>query len=278
MKTLKARAALLGAACVVFWLSQPSSAYWLLGRQWASGSNILMHLQMGSSGTLLDGRTSWNRVAEDALALWNPSLESVSFTVRRDSTEPIRDNDGVNNVFWDDDVYGDPFGDNTVAVTRSWSRGGIMSSTDVIFNNQKSWNSYRGDRRRNSSGGSLTDLRRVALHEFGHVLGLGHPDEHGQSVSAIMTSRVDDIDRLQTDDKNGAVAIYGSATPSPSPANSAPTVTASCNPCTVTTGQTSNLSATATDPDGDSLTYQWTAPQGTFGNANAANTVWTAPV
>jgi peptidoglycan-associated lipoprotein len=42
-------------------------------------------------------------------------------------------------------------------------------------------------------------------------------------------------------------------------------------------GATSNLTATGTDPDGDPLTYQWTAPQGTFSNANAQNTVWTAP-
>ena len=54
-------------------------------------------------------------------------------------------------------------------------------------------------------------------------------------------------------------------------------MTASCNPCSVEPAATSNLTATGTDPDGDPLTYQWTAPQGTFSNANAPNTVWTAP-
>jgi peptidoglycan-associated lipoprotein len=68
--------------------------------------------------------------------------------------------------------------------------------------------------------------------------------------------------------------------PAPAPApppNRSPSVTASCNPCTMEPGATSNLTATGTDPDGDPLTYQWTAPQGTFSNANAQNTVWTAP-
>ena len=68
--------------------------------------------------------------------------------------------------------------------------------------------------------------------------------------------------------------------PAPAPApppNRSPSVTGSCNPCTVEPGATSNLTATGTDPDGDPLTYQWTAPQGTFSNANAQNTVWTAP-
>ena len=34
---------------------------------------------------------------------------------------------------------------------------------------------------------------------------------------------------------------------------------------------------TATDPDGDPVTYRWTAPAGTFSAPNAPNTTWTAP-
>jgi peptidoglycan-associated lipoprotein len=42
-------------------------------------------------------------------------------------------------------------------------------------------------------------------------------------------------------------------------------------------GQTAKCNAQATDPDGDAVTYQWTAPQGKFQPADAANTTWTAP-
>ena len=42
-------------------------------------------------------------------------------------------------------------------------------------------------------------------------------------------------------------------------------------------GQTSKCNSQATDPDGDAVTYRWTAPQGTFNPADAANTTWTAP-
>jgi len=68
--------------------------------------------------------------------------------------------------------------------------------------------------------------------------------------------------------------------PAPKPApppNRGPTVMVNCNPCTVEPGRTSNLTAAGTDPDGDPLTYQWMAPQGTFNNPTAPNTVWTAP-
>ena len=77
--------------------------------------------------------------------------------------------------------------------------------------------------------------------------------------------------------------VTNTVTPPPPPAAPAPppnrtaTLTLSCNPCSVEPGQTSNLSATGTDPDGDPLTYQWAAPQGTFNNPTAPNTVWTAP-
>jgi hypothetical protein len=55
------------------------------------------------------------------------------------------------------------------------------------------------------------------MHEFGHMLGLDHPDDFGQSVSAIMNRRVSDLDTLQADDIAGVNAIYAATAPPPPP-------------------------------------------------------------
>jgi peptidoglycan-associated lipoprotein len=68
------------------------------------------------------------------------------------------------------------------------------------------------------------------------------------------------------------------APPAPPPPNRNPTISGiQANPPVVEPGQSTNLSATATDPEGDALTYRWTAPSGVFSNPNALSTIWTAP-
>ena len=65
--------------------------------------------------------------------------------------------------------------------------------------------------------------------------------------------------------------------PPPAPANRPPTVRARCEPCTVEVGKSSTVTADAQDPDGDVLTYRWTAPTGTLQQPADRQTLWTAP-
>ncbi len=64
----------------------------------------------------------------------------------------------------------------------------------------------------------------------------------------------------------------------PPPPNRAPTVRASCEPCTVPRGGVVRLRADASDPDGDAIAYEWSAAQGMFAGAtDGPDARWTAP-
>ncbi|MEE2637270.1 MAG: OmpA family protein [Acidobacteriota bacterium] len=75
------------------------------------------------------------------------------------------------------------------------------------------------------------------------------------------------------------VPVYVPPPPAPPapPANRPPTVTAQCDPCEVMQGETSTVTATANDPDGDPLAYRWNAPTGTLDPGDQMVTTWTAP-
>ncbi|MBA2242398.1 MAG: matrixin family metalloprotease, partial [Chthoniobacterales bacterium] len=116
---------------------------------------------------------------------------------------PPGESDADNSVFFSRTVYGDAFGARTLAITLTSSHNSIITETDVIFNSAERWNSYRGPLQ-----GNLRDFHRVALHEFGHVLGLNHPDEREQRVVALMNSTIGDGYSLQQDDIAGARSLY----------------------------------------------------------------------
>lgn len=193
--------ATLGTALTVL----AASGFAFLSSRWPGGA-VDLHLQLGASGQLSDGSRDWGQSAESALAAWNQLMTNVQFRIVRDSTAARGDGNGVNNVFFSHDIYGMAFDESVVAVTTAWSRRSSRTEADVIFNSTRTWDSYDGPLRRN-----VMDFHRVALHEFGHVLGLDHPDEHGQRVSAIMNSHVTSLDRLSSDDIAGVQELYGAA-------------------------------------------------------------------
>ena len=172
-------------------------------------STIAMHLQLGQSGLLINGCPNWGCAFQRAMGEWNFYLNRSALVPVPDSTAPREDGNLINNVFYSSTIFGDRFDSSTLAITLQTFVGTRMVEADMIFNNAFSWNGYDGPLRRTMAGTqTLQDFQRVALHELGHVLGLGHPDERGQSVLAVMNSRISDLDTLQYDDIAGAYDIY----------------------------------------------------------------------
>ncbi len=199
-------------------LAPATHAYVLEGPRWPNNKTITMTLGLGTPNrTLSDGATDWNPIAQEALNIWNGYLGSgVRFAGQAAGTQTGVQSDNVNTVYFAANIYGKAFGGSTLAVTTYFYSGSTISEADVVFNNTKAFDSYRGALRYDSRGVSVPELKRVAVHEFGHALGLDHPDEAGQSVTAIMNARISSLESPQSDDIAGLQAIYGAPTTPPS--------------------------------------------------------------
>jgi len=186
-------------------LTSRSLGYVLEGESWTKNRTVLMHLSLPTGGgPYQDGSKSLSESAEDALNIWNQYLVHMKFAVDRNSILPPKDDDANTSVLISNTIFGKSFGSRVLAVTNIYSRTSTTLETDVVFNSALNFDSYRGPQQ------AAYDFHRIALHEFGHVVGLDHPDQATpkQTVAAIMNSTVSNLDSLQTDDITGAQSIY----------------------------------------------------------------------
>ena len=162
-------------------------------------NSITMYVNMGCPSE----DRCWDKIARSAIAEWN--AVNAPFYIRAvvgaaNIPTACANVDGRNTLQWSaTKCQGEAWGD---AAGYAWSyisrRGDILES-DVRL------------RRTPPPGQTWTAawFRHVVLHELGHVLGLGHPDEHGQEVNSVMNHSGEWTPYLQLDDRNGIRGIYG---------------------------------------------------------------------
>ena len=169
--------------------------------KWPAGT-VAIQIKLGTSS---NGANNYDAAAQAASRDWNAVIGNLQITSTIVAPGPAAQSNGVNEVVFSDRAFNTAFDSQTLAVTTTWSLGNERTQADIVFNTAFSWSVYDGARQ------TPVDLRRVALHELGHLLGLDHPDgaTPPQSVSAVMNSRISSLDRLTTDDINGAQQLYG---------------------------------------------------------------------
>ena len=111
------------------------------------------------------------------------------------------------------------------------------------------------------------------------------PGEAGEDTPIVywtpanVTSNTNvDVSFQANDNRGGATWCSGTVLVSPSgPGNRFPVCSGISGPGTVHIGSVSQYTANASDPDGNSLSYSWNAPSGSFTPNNTRSVNWTAP-
>lgn len=167
-----------------------SLAYVLMGMQWPVGSNVGFYINPNTA-QVTDEASAVNYAAGTWSAI-NPSGLKMTYWGPTNATTYGRD--GSNTICWKNEGVG------FLAVSLTWSYGGTILETDIVFNDFYSW----------STSGADFDIETVALHEFGHWAGLGH------SSSGIMYAYYSGIQwSIDSDARAGFEAMYGSAPAGP---------------------------------------------------------------
>jgi hypothetical protein len=195
--------------------AQSSPAYELEGLIWNVGAiGIVMNLNATQyrltnprSFPLTDGSYTYQQVYYKVAADWNQYLLRLQINPWRGSNPNGGSfGNGINNISFGGTIGGSKLDADALAVTQLFynPNTNVFVEADTVYNKNIRWNSYRGPLYPRA-----IDIKRVMLHETGHMIGLDHPDQAGQQVNAIMNSVVSNTDDLTYDDVTGAQSLYG---------------------------------------------------------------------
>ncbi len=195
-------------------LSLSAYSFSVNGSKWPGGTT---HLHVGIPGLSAGGK-AWSDALRRAALEWNDKTP-FEFTLlssyrdpcngyRASSTAsgfPAGTGDDVNGADFTSNVCGNEYGTSVLAVTLVYTESNQLGAfditqADIVFNSNSRFDIYDGSFDSNRG----TDFTRVALHELGHVIGMGHE----QSASSIMRASIGNLYTLQPDDIAGATTLY----------------------------------------------------------------------
>ena len=185
----------------VILFSNPAGTYVIEGNKWPEAKTVFYVAIPG-----LDGL--WDDAFETAMSRWNDAT-NFEFRIVRDSYgDPCGDpniDGNRNGVAFSDSMCGLVWSDQEIAISLIWAINNTneIVQTGVVFNGNDDWDVYSGSWWRDPYFG-INDFRRIAVHELGHCMGLGHED----SVPAIMNSEAGDIEYPTDDDIAGVNFLY----------------------------------------------------------------------
>ncbi len=188
------------------------------GVRWTEARGIFDCTFLSDPATTIDcagDATKCVDLCRSSATIWNDGLPSrFSFVEATEPTQFCDDDDGIVSVGGTQTLCdGSAYGNNVLAVTLSifFSSGpqtGSLIDANITVNQRFDF--------------SQDSFQATLAHEFGHVLGLSHPDQCGDDFNVLMrsSSAFDDVeDCFVVDpteaDLNGAKRIYPIVSPTP---------------------------------------------------------------
>jgi Matrixin len=248
--------------------------YATTGTQWAK-PNLITYSFM-PDGTSLGGVPSnlqatlnahfataaWQAQIADAAAVWE-KVANVNFSQVSDNGSPL----GVSGNQQDDPRFGDirigGYAMSSSILAFAYlppKANGGTDAGDIFFNTKQLW----------QINGTTYDLMTVAIHEFGHALGMGHNTT--DTAAAMYPAYITTKQAVDADDINGIQSIYNARQPdlfNTKASNNSPRTAADISSYIGTNGQLTisglDLTPPVTIGTNDIEWYKITVPASTTG-------------